>query len=282
MNNHSELLAWVRAARGAVQWHLEAGDAALTVPAEFHMPPLGRAEVRVVAPAPAPEPARPAFPQTPALRTGPPATRSTGAAPAPMPRAQPAMPLEERVAALEGLRTHVGDCTRCGLSGGRKAIVHASGPADARLALLADAPSADDEGVNELFRGPAGELLEKMIRAMGLSREQVYLCTIVMCRPPDAREPTANEIAACGPFLKQRLSLVRPEIVVAFGEVAMRALVPSAGTLFKARGKWLDWQGIPVMPTWGPAMLLTDADKKRPVWDDLKKVMGRLGLGAPK
>lgn len=257
MNPARELLAWVRAARGAVRWHLESGDDRLPVGQGFRMPPLGNA-----------------VPQS----APPPAAR----APAPAPAAPVVLPASERGEALEALRAHVGECTRCPLSGGRQAIVHAVGPTDARLAIVAEAPSSDDEAYREPFRGPAGELLDKMIGAMGLSRAQILLCTVVMCRPPEDREPTANEISACLPFLRKRLEVVRPEVIVAFGEVPMRALVPNAGSILKAHGRWLAWEGIPVMPTYGPTTLLRDAEKKRPAWDDLKKVMSRLGLDAPR
>lgn len=278
MTPRQELLAWLRAARGAVRWHVESGDDRLSVPAGFVMPPLGRVEV-------APRPAAPTRGPAP-----PPASSRAAAEPqqarapsvAPAVHAPVLVPVAERSGALEALTRHVGDCSRCALAEHRRAIVHAVGPADARLAIVAEAPSADDEISGQPFRGAAGELLEKMIVAMGLSRDTVYLATVVMCRPPDDREATANEIAACGPYLKQRLGIVRPEVIVAFGELPMRALVPGAGSIPKARGKWLDWEGIPVMPTWGPTSLLADAEKKRPAWDDLKKVMARLGLTGPK
>ena len=274
MTPRQELLAWLRAARGAVRWHQESGDERLRVPDGFVMPGLGRAVVQSQPP--------------PAAGTG--GTRPDAAAhrvrPAsPVPAASPpvpTLPVAERNESLMALVRHVGDCTRCGLAEHRRGIIHAVGPADARLAVVAEAPSGDDELAGQPFRGPAGELLEKMITAMGLSRETVYLCTVVMCRPPDDREPTQNEIAACGPFLKQRLALVRPQVIVAFGELPMRALVPGAGSILKARGKWVSWEGIEVMPTWGPASLLSDPEKKRPAWDDLKKVMARLGLTGPR
>lgn len=276
MTPRQELLAWLRAARGAVRWHQESGDERLAVADGFLMPPLGQvAQENRPRPARAPVDAPPA----PASQRG----RSAAPAPtAPTVHSAPVLPVAERAESLNALVRHVGDCTRCGLAEGRRGIIHAVGPADARLAVVAEAPSGDDEAAGQPFRGPAGELLEKMITAMGLSRETVYLCTVVMCRPPEDREPTQNEIAACGPFLKQRLGLVRPEVIVAFGELPMRALVPTAGSILKARGKWLAWEGIEVMPTWGPASLLTDAEKKRPAWDDLKKVMTRLGLTGPR
>jgi DNA polymerase len=209
--------------------------------------------------------------------------RVVGAARGAAPPGGPALlPPEERLEALVALERHIGHCTRCPLSVGRAAIVHATGPASARLAVVSAAPSGDDEAAAQPFRGPAGALLERMLVAMGLSRDEVYLCTVVLCRPPEDREPTQNELAACVPFLKQRLGIVRPEVIVAFGEFPMRALLPQAGSILKARGKWLDWDGTPVMPTWGPLSLIHDPEKKRPAWEDLKKVMARLGLTGPR
>jgi uracil-DNA glycosylase family 4 len=283
MTPRHELLAWLRAARGAVRWHVESGERELTVPPGFVNPPLGRAAVPAppaVTAAPRPSPGetrgRPASPGAAEAR-GPATTRS---APAPAPPV--GLPPEERREALVALTTHIGHCTRCPLSANRTAIVHAVGPVTARLAIVAAAPSLDDETAAEPFRGPAGALLERMLAAMGLGRDDVYLCTVVLCRPPEAREPTQNEVAACAPFLKQRLGLVRPEVIVAFGELPMRALLPQSGSILKARGRWLDWEGIAVMPTWGPTSLLQDPEKKRPAWDDLKKVMTRLGLSGPR
>jgi len=271
VNPRLELLAWVRAARGAVRWHLESGEGELAVPPGFTMPPLGRAPV----PGPAPGPSAPRSPMAdgPAARGVPSASRVA------VPRG---LSLDERQEALVALTAHIGHCARCPLSATRGAIVHAAGPTTARLAVVAAAPSSDDEAAAQPFHGPAGALLERMLAAMGLTRDEVYLCTVVLCRPPEEREPTQNEVAACAPFLKQRLGLVRPEVIVAFGELPMRALLPQAGSLLKARGRWLDWEGIAVMPTWGPTALLQDAEKKRPAWDDLKKVMTRLGLNGPR
>lgn len=281
MTPRHELLAWVRAARGAVRWHIESGEAELAVPAGFVMPPLGRAPAPATAPgSPGPRPTavgdvrpRPPGSDGPGPRGAPPATRG----PAPH-----GLPPDERREALTALTAHIGHCTRCPLSATRGAIVHAAGPVTARLAVIATAPSVDDEAVAQPYRGPAGALLERMLTAMGLSRDDVYLCTVVLCRPPEEREPTHNEVAACVPFLKQRLGLVHPEVIVAFGELPMRALMPQSGSILKARGRWLDWEGIPVMPTWGPTSLLQDPEKKRPAWDDLKKVMTRLGLTGPR
>lgn len=177
-------------------------------------------------------------------------------------------------------------CTSCELSRGRTQVVFGAGAQRARLMFVGEAPGADEDAQGIPFVGRAGQLLDKMIVAMGLSRENdVYIANVVKCRPPDNRNPEPAEIKACTDFLQRQIELVNPEIVVALGSVAAQYLLQTELPLGKLRGRFADsptftredGQKVSVMATYHPAFLLRNPDMKKPVWEDLQKVMAKLG-----
>jgi DNA polymerase len=177
---------------------------------------------------------------------------------------------------LAMVREELGDCTRCKLSGGRRNIVFGVGNPDAALVFVGEAPGADEDRTGEPFVGAAGQLLTKMIEAMGLDRKDVYICNIIKCRPPGNRNPEPDEIAACEPFLKSQLAGIRPRMIVCLGKFAAQTLLRSDAPISRLRGQWTAYEGIPLMPTFHPAFLLRNPAAKREVWADLQLVMGEL------
>ena len=183
---------------------------------------------------------------------------------------------------LEQLEAGLQGCTRCKLHKGRHNIVFGVGDAHARLMFVGEAPGEDEDLKGEPFVGRAGQLLTKMIEAMGLSREQVYICNTVKCRPPNNRNPEPDELETCEPFLKGQLAAVKPEVIVTLGKFAAQALLRDETAISRLRGQWRQYEGIPLMPTFHPAYLLRSPGEKGKVWDDLKQVMKKLGLQPPK
>ena len=166
-----------------------------------------------------------------------------------------------------------GDCTRCALFAGRTQVVNTNGNPKARLMFVGEAPGADEDAQGKPFVGRAGQLLTKMIEAMGLKREEVIIGNVNRCRPPGNRQPTLEEAAICRPFLFREIAALRPEVIVVMGNTALRNLLEVKAGISSVRGQFRDYQGIKVMPTFHPAYLLRDPSKKRETWDDLKKVM---------
>jgi DNA polymerase len=179
---------------------------------------------------------------------------------------------------LEAIREVLGPCERCGLCENRSNIVFGVGDSDARLMFIGEAPGRDEDQRGEPFVGRAGELLTRMIGAMGLAREDVYIANIVKCRPPDNRDPTPAEIAACEPFVQRQIDSVRPDVIVTLGRVALQAMTKQKLSIMRTRGQWLEVRGVPTMPTLHPAFLLRKPEFKREAWSDLQLVMQRLGL----
>jgi uracil-DNA glycosylase len=194
--------------------------------------------------------------------------------PAPQRQKETSLP----VVSLEEVRAGIGECTRCKLHKGRHTIVFGVGNPSARLMFVGEAPGEDEDLKGEPFVGKAGQLLTKMIEAMGLSREDVYICNTVKCRPPNNRNPEPDELAACEPFLKGQLASVKPEVIVTLGKFAAQALLRDQTPITRLRGQWREYEGIPVMPTFHPAYLLRSPQEKGRVWDDLQRVMAKLGL----
>ena len=182
---------------------------------------------------------------------------------------------------LDEVRHDIGECTRCKLHKGRTNIVFGSGSEKARLMFVGEAPGEDEDVQGFPFVGKAGQLLTKMIEAMGLRRDDVYICNTVKCRPPNNRNPEPDELAACEPFLKGQLAAVKPEAIVTLGKFAAQALLRDATPITRLRGHWREYEGIPVMPTFHPAYLLRSPGEKGKVWDDLKQVMKKLALKPP-
>jgi len=203
-------------------------------------------------------------------------------APAP-PEVAPAGPTEPMprklpLVTLESVREEMGDCTRCKLHKGRTNLVFGVGNPKARLMFVGEAPGEDEDKKGEPFVGKAGQLLTKMIEAMGIRREDVYICNTVKCRPPNNRNPEPDELLSCEPFLKGQLAAVQPEVIVTLGKFAAQALLRDATPITQLRGNWREYEGIPVMPTFHPAYLLRSPQEKGKVWDDLQQVMKKLGL----
>src|SRR3954447_2891522 len=183
---------------------------------------------------------------------------------------------------LEEVLADIGECPRCKLHKGRHNIVFGVGDPRARLMFVGEAPGEDEDLQGFPFVGKAGQLLTKMIEAMGLKRDDVYICNTVKCRPPNNRNPEPDELAACEPFLKGQLAAVKPEAIVTLGKFAAQALLRDQTPITRLRGQWREYEGIAVMPTFHPAYLLRSPGEKPKVWDDLKQVMKKLDLPLPK
>jgi len=192
------------------------------------------------------------------------------------------VPLGRRT--LAQVRAELGDCTRCKLSTTRKSIVFGVGAEDAPLMFVGEAPGEQEDRRGEPFVGRAGELLDKMIEAMGWSRQTVYIGNTLKCRPPGNRNPQPDELSSCMPFLKAQIASIAPRIVVALGRPAANQLLGVDAPISALRGKFHDRAGIKVMPTFHPAYLLREPGKKRDAWSDLKLViaeLARLGIASP-
>jgi uracil-DNA glycosylase family 4 len=178
---------------------------------------------------------------------------------------------------LEEIRTDLGECRRCRLSQSRKHIVFGAGDPHARLVFVGEGPGYDEDQKGEPFIGAAGRLLTKIIEAIKFTRDQVYICNIIKCRPPGNRNPLPDEIEACLPFLKRQLKAIKPDVICALGTFAAQALLDTTLPISKLKGRFHDYNGIRVLPTYHPAYLLRNPDKKRDVWEDMKKMMKALG-----
>jgi DNA polymerase len=177
---------------------------------------------------------------------------------------------------LEEIRADLEDCRRCSLCKGRKNIVFGVGNPDARIVFVGEAPGREEDLKGEPFVGEAGRLLDRILFAMGLRREDVYICNVEKCRPPQNRDPRPEEIEACEPFLKRQLAAIRPQLIVTLGRFAAQTLLRDQSPIGRLRGAWRQYEGIPLMPTYHPAYLLRNPAGKREVWEDMKTVMQRL------
>lgn len=174
---------------------------------------------------------------------------------------------------LDEVRRELGDCRRCQLCTGRTNLVFGVGNPRAELVFVGEGPGAEEDAQGVPFVGKAGQLLTKMIEAMGFRRDEVYICNVVKCRPPNNRNPEPEEIAACEPFLKAQLSAIGPKAVVALGKFAAQTLLGEDTPITRLRGAWRKYAGIPLMPTFHPAYLLRQPGEKRLSWADLQQVM---------
>ena len=173
---------------------------------------------------------------------------------------------------FEEIHNEIGDCTRCPLHRERTTVVHTEGNKKARLMFVGEAPGADEDIQARPFVGRAGQLLTKIIEAIGLKREEVLIGNVNRCRPPGNRPPTPEEASMCKPFLLREIAIVQPEVIVVLGNTAMKNLLDTREGITKLRGIFQEYKGIKVMPTFHPAYLLRDPSKKRETWEDLKKV----------
>jgi len=177
---------------------------------------------------------------------------------------------------LESIREEIGDCQRCKLAPKRTNIVFGSGNPNAELVFVGEAPGYDEDQQGLPFVGRAGQLLTKIIESIDLKREDVYICNVLKCRPPENRNPEPDEVAACNPFLKKQLATIRPKIVCCLGTFAAQTVLQNAAPISKLRGKFFDMDGIRVIATFHPAYLLRSPDKKREVWEDMKQIRAEL------
>jgi len=182
---------------------------------------------------------------------------------------------------LAALRAEIGpDCSRCKLHAlGRRQVVFGVGTPNALLMFVGEGPGPAEDIQGEPFVGRAGQLLTNIIKAMGLTREAVYIANVVKCRPPGNRAPEPDEVATCGPFLERQIDAIGPEVIVALGASAAQALLQTKDPISRLRGQVLSYRGARLVPTFHPAFLLRSPERKRDVWDDMKKVMAMLGLG---
>jgi len=221
------------------------------------------------------------------LALGIPLSRSTG----PSPFAQSSIPEEGSVAsdnsgqgflnmpgeenpfaslAHEELAQKASGCTRCDLCHTRTNVAFGSGSPDADLMFVGEAPDHDEDLQGLPFVGRAGQLLTKIIEAMGMSREEVFICNVLKCRPPNNRDPQPGEVAECEPYLKRQIEIVRPKIICTLGRIAAQVLLKSSESMGRMRGRLHEYEGIPVICTYHPAALLRNASWKRPTWEDMK------------
>lgn len=184
-------------------------------------------------------------------------------------------------ARLAALREEIGDCRRCGLWTGRTHLVFGVGDPDAEVMFVGEAPGSDEDRQGEPFVGRAGQLLTKIIEAMGLARERVYIANIIKCRPPENRNPLPSEIGACSGFLRAQVEIISPRAIVALGSFSSQTLLGTDEKISRLRGRFHPYQGIPLMPTYHPAYLLRNPNEKKQVWEDVQKVMALLGGREP-
>ncbi|MBE9503177.1 MAG: uracil-DNA glycosylase [Proteobacteria bacterium] len=183
---------------------------------------------------------------------------------------------EASVTTLEQIRAELGDCQRCRLGRTRTTLVFGTGNPDADIVFVGEAPGRDEDIKGEPFVGKAGQLLTRIIQAIDLSREDVYICNVIKCRPPENRNPLPEEIESCEPFLLKQVEAIQPKVICALGKFAAQTLLKTEAPISTLRGRFHDYHGIPLMPTYHPAYLLRNPDMKRQVWEDIQKIQKKL------
>ena len=183
---------------------------------------------------------------------------------------------------LKELEQLIRNCDLCKLNNKRKNIVFGEGPSDARLVFIGEAPGMEEDLTGKPFVGQAGKLFSNIVNAMGITRKDVYICNIVKCHPPNNRDPEPDEIEKCLPILKAQISMIEPEIICTLGRISLQTLIKKDLKITRDRGQWQNFMGIPVMPTYHPAYLLRNPQAKKYTWEDMKKIMKRLGLKDPR
>jgi DNA polymerase len=174
---------------------------------------------------------------------------------------------------LDAILEDLGDCKQCGLAASRTKLVYGIGNPNARLVLVGEAPGHEEDLKGEPFVGEAGRLLDRILLAMGMQREEVYICNVLKCRPPNNRDPQPDEVATCEAFLIRQIAAIRPQVIVGLGRFAVHSLLKTKAPISRLRGEWQRYQGIPLMPTYHPAYLLRNPEGKRDVWEDMKEVL---------
>jgi len=247
-----------------LEWERDEGNRTLSVSPDV-VAELGEGTDAAQADAAKPQPA---FSAPPAVTAVPAAAPS------------PAIPGDS----LEAIAAEIAQCKACVLHKGRTNTVPGQGCDQPEILFIGEAPGAEEDKQGIPFVGRSGQLLTKMIEAMGFTRDTVYIANINKCRPPGNRAPSPAEMEICIPFLKRQIALLKPKVIVAMGATAINGLVdlPKGMGITKVRGTWLEFEGIPLMPTFHPAYMLRNPNMKRPVWEDLKTVLGHLGRPVPK
>jgi uracil-DNA glycosylase len=263
MNDYGDLAIMIRQLRTELEWAAKTG----IVPPAVASEPETEPEI-VHAPAPMPVAQAPIPP------------------PDPPPLFQPkaGLTILDKCGSLEEVREVLGDCKRCKLGGlGRRQVVFGVGNPAADIMFIGEGPGADEDIQGEPFVGKAGQLLTKIIEAgMGMKRSDVYIANVVKCRPPQNRDPEPDEIETCRPFLESQIRLVGPKVIVTLGRFAAQTLLNTTTGMMRLRGKWTDYHGVPVMPTFHPAYLLRNPADKRATWEDIQEVLRFLGRPIPK
>jgi DNA polymerase len=282
MSGEPDLYDLIRQLKTELEWASRTG---IVVEARPAPPP--EPEVRIAAPPPPP----PRVPPPPASR--PQSLQSAysphGGAPvlevdlAEQQRTEHALVQIGARPSLAAIRDVLGACTRCKLHRqGRTQIVFGVGSATAELMFVGEGPGADEDRQGEPFVGKAGQLLTKIIEAgMGFRRAEVYIANIVKCRPPNNRDPEADEVAQCEPFLRAQIRSIGPKVIVTLGKHASQTLLRTSTPITRLRGRWSEYDGIPVMPTYHPAYLLRNPAEKRAVWEDVQEVLRKMGRPIP-
>jgi uracil-DNA glycosylase family 4 len=198
-----------------------------------------------------------------------------------IPAAKPQPMIGDKPSALKLIREDIGDCTRCRLHKGRTKLVFGVGNVNADIMFVGEGPGADEDAQGEPFVGRAGQLLNNMISAMGIKREDVYIANVVKCRPPGNRTPEKDECDTCSPFLMRQIDVIKPKVIVALGAVAAKNLLAVSDSMANLRGHWYDFRDTKLIVTYHPAFLLRDPRQKKETWKDLQMVMKYLGLNPP-
>lgn len=185
-------------------------------------------------------------------------------------------PAVKSVESLEAIRADIGECTRCELSRRRTKLVFGEGNPQAVLMFVGEAPGQEEDRTGRPFVGRSGQLLTKIIEAMQLKREEVYIGNVIKCRPPGNRTPLPEEIQICRPFLERQIQVIRPKFLCTLGAVATHALMRTAEPISRMRGKFFDYRGIRLLPTYHPSYLLKNPEKKRETWEDMKRIMAAM------
>ena len=189
-------------------------------------------------------------------------------------------PATRRPGDLDTIAAEARICTKCRLAETRTQVVWGTGDANADLMFIGEAPGRDEDLKGEPFVGRAGQLLTDIIKAMKLSREQVYIANVIKCRPPENRNPEPDELDMCRPYIRTQIEMIKPRVIVTLGKFALQSLTGKAHAVSAARGQWTEYEGIKVVPTFHPAYLLRTPSAKKDVWNDMKKVMAELGISA--
>ena len=267
-----EFLEIVAEVRAHLEYQRALGVTVIEVPQVTAAPAVVRPAVPVRE-----TPARPA----PAMPREPAPERKPAAVSPAMPAAQAAAP-SMQPATLEAIRAEMGDCRRCKLEKGRKTIVFGEGDPKAAIVFVGEGPGFEEDQQGRPFVGAAGQLLTDIIvKGMKVRREDVYICNIVKCRPPENRNPEPDEVAACIGFVKQQIAAIKPKVIVTLGNVPTQNLLNTKQGITKMRGAWQEYEGIPVMPTFHPSYLLRSPGEKKWVWVDIQSVLRKLGMPVP-